>query len=201
MVATALVFLIARCLAWTVGGPACGMPTLLWAIQTYLRKRQNHVQCLDHADFARCRRSSMFPRAPGVSCSFLPPPAVRFTVAQAAPSCDRGLTGAIKITGACTLAHERFPYRDIWDPLGRIFDALWLRPLLVGHRLDTRGQIADLQGWGRGIPRYQLAVRWRPRQADGRRREPRLRLVAVEGLSAGPERDPRLRRRGHRMRR
>jgi predicted TIM-barrel fold metal-dependent hydrolase len=30
---------------------------------------------------------------------------------------------AIKITGACTLAHEPFPYRDIWEPLGRIFDA------------------------------------------------------------------------------
>jgi len=30
---------------------------------------------------------------------------------------------AIKISGACTLSHEGFPYKDIWDPLGRIFDA------------------------------------------------------------------------------
>jgi L-fuconolactonase len=30
---------------------------------------------------------------------------------------------AIKISGACTLSHELFPYKDIWDPLGRIFDA------------------------------------------------------------------------------
>jgi L-fuconolactonase len=30
---------------------------------------------------------------------------------------------AVKISGACTLAHEPFPYKDIWDPLGRIFDA------------------------------------------------------------------------------
>ena len=29
---------------------------------------------------------------------------------------------AIKISGACTLSHEPFPYKDIWDPLGRIFD-------------------------------------------------------------------------------
>jgi predicted TIM-barrel fold metal-dependent hydrolase len=29
----------------------------------------------------------------------------------------------IKITGACTLSHEPFPYKDIWDPLARIFDA------------------------------------------------------------------------------
>jgi predicted TIM-barrel fold metal-dependent hydrolase len=30
---------------------------------------------------------------------------------------------AVKITGACTLSHESFPYRDLWDPLCRIFDA------------------------------------------------------------------------------
>ena len=32
----------------------------------------------------------------------------------------------VKITGACTLAHEPFPYRDIRAPLGRIFDAFGL---------------------------------------------------------------------------
>jgi predicted TIM-barrel fold metal-dependent hydrolase len=30
---------------------------------------------------------------------------------------------AVKISGACTLSHEPFPYTDLWDPLGRIFDA------------------------------------------------------------------------------
>jgi predicted TIM-barrel fold metal-dependent hydrolase len=30
---------------------------------------------------------------------------------------------AVKISGACTLAREPFPYPDIWEPLGRIFDA------------------------------------------------------------------------------
>jgi L-fuconolactonase len=29
----------------------------------------------------------------------------------------------VKITGACTLSHQPFPYNDMWDPLGRIFDA------------------------------------------------------------------------------
>jgi len=29
----------------------------------------------------------------------------------------------VKISGACTLSHQPFPYKDIWDPLGRIFDA------------------------------------------------------------------------------
>jgi L-fuconolactonase len=30
---------------------------------------------------------------------------------------------AVKVSGACTLSHEPFPYKDIWDPLGRVFDA------------------------------------------------------------------------------
>jgi predicted TIM-barrel fold metal-dependent hydrolase len=30
---------------------------------------------------------------------------------------------AVKVSGACTLSHQAFPYRDIWDPLGRVFDA------------------------------------------------------------------------------
>jgi L-fuconolactonase len=30
---------------------------------------------------------------------------------------------AVKISGAGTLSHQPFPYQDIWDPLGRIFDA------------------------------------------------------------------------------
>ena len=29
----------------------------------------------------------------------------------------------VKISGACTLSHEPFPYKDLWEPLGRIFDA------------------------------------------------------------------------------
>ena len=30
---------------------------------------------------------------------------------------------AIKISGACTLSHRPFPYSDIWEPLGQIFEA------------------------------------------------------------------------------
>jgi L-fuconolactonase len=29
----------------------------------------------------------------------------------------------IKISGACTLSHQAYPYPDIWDPLARVFDA------------------------------------------------------------------------------
>ena len=30
---------------------------------------------------------------------------------------------AVKVSGACTLSHQPFPYKDIWDPLCRVFDA------------------------------------------------------------------------------
>ena len=29
----------------------------------------------------------------------------------------------VKVRGACTLSHKPFPYDDIWQPLGRVFDA------------------------------------------------------------------------------
>ncbi len=39
---------------------------------------------------------------------------------------------AVKISGACTLSHEPFPYKDIWDPLWRIFDAFGLDRCIWG---------------------------------------------------------------------
>src|SRR5689334_12971044 len=39
---------------------------------------------------------------------------------------------AIKITGACTLSREAYPYKDIWDPLARIFDAFGIERCLWG---------------------------------------------------------------------
>ena len=29
---------------------------------------------------------------------------------------------AVKISGTCTLSHDPFPYKDLWDPLGRVFE-------------------------------------------------------------------------------
>lgn len=39
---------------------------------------------------------------------------------------------AMKISGACTLSHESFPYRDLWEPLGRIFEAFGFERCLWG---------------------------------------------------------------------
>lgn len=38
----------------------------------------------------------------------------------------------IKISGACTLSHQKFPYDDIWAPLKRIFDAFGLDRCMWG---------------------------------------------------------------------
>jgi predicted TIM-barrel fold metal-dependent hydrolase len=38
----------------------------------------------------------------------------------------------VKISGACTLSHQPFPYKDIWDPLRRIFDAFGIDRCMWG---------------------------------------------------------------------
>ena len=39
---------------------------------------------------------------------------------------------AIKISGACTLSHEAYPYKDIWDPVCRVIDAFGVGRCLWG---------------------------------------------------------------------
>ena len=38
----------------------------------------------------------------------------------------------IKVSGACTLSRKPYPYPDIWDPLGRVFDAWGFERCLWG---------------------------------------------------------------------
>ena len=61
-----------------------------------------------------------------------PPPAQPFADLPTVLALAAQPNVAIKITGAGTLSHEPFPYRDIWDPLGRIFDAFGLDRCLWG---------------------------------------------------------------------
>ena len=39
---------------------------------------------------------------------------------------------AIKISGACTLSHQPFPYPDIWEPLSKVFDAFGIDRCMWG---------------------------------------------------------------------
>ena len=61
-----------------------------------------------------------------------PPPAQPFAELPKVLALAAQPNIALKITGACTLSHEAFPYGDIWDPLARIFDAFGLDRCLWG---------------------------------------------------------------------
>src|SRR5262249_31650576 len=39
---------------------------------------------------------------------------------------------AIKISGACVLSHEPFPYNDIWDPVACVIDAFGIDRCMWG---------------------------------------------------------------------
>jgi predicted TIM-barrel fold metal-dependent hydrolase len=63
---------------------------------------------------------------------------------------------AVKITGACTLAHEPFPYKDIWDPLWRIFDAFGLHRCMWGTDW-TRA--VDVLTYQQGVDAFRVTDR------------------------------------------
>ena len=63
---------------------------------------------------------------------------------------------AIKISGAGTLSHEPFPYRDIWDPLRRIFDAFGMDRCLWGT--DWTRAVALLT-YAQGVDAFRVTDR------------------------------------------
>ena len=60
---------------------------------------------------------------------------------------------AIKISGACTLSHQPFPYQDIWQPLGKIFDAFGFERCLWGTDW-TRA--VELLTYEQGVEAFQV---------------------------------------------
>ena len=61
-----------------------------------------------------------------------PPPAQPFADLENVLKLAAHPNVAIKITGACTLSREAFPFSDIWDPLARIFDAFGIDRCMWG---------------------------------------------------------------------
>ena len=57
----------------------------------------------------------------------------------------------IKVSGACTLSREPYPFPDIWDPLARVFDAWGFDRCLWGYRLDSRLRSRQLRTGGRAF--------------------------------------------------
>ena len=52
---------------------------------------------------------------------------------------------AIKISGACTLSHQPFPYPDIWEPLGKVFDAFGFDRCLWGTDWTRAVELLDYE--------------------------------------------------------
>jgi L-fuconolactonase len=61
-----------------------------------------------------------------------PPPADPFEELPKVLALAERANVRIKISGACTLSHEPFPFRDIWDPLERIFEAFGMDRCMWG---------------------------------------------------------------------
>ena len=60
---------------------------------------------------------------------------------------------AIKISGACTLSHQPFPYPDIWESLGKIFQAFGFNRCLWGTDW-TRA--VDLLSYEQGVEAFRV---------------------------------------------
>ena len=84
---------------------------------------------------------------------------------------------AIKISGAGTLAHEPFPYPDIWERPNPNLQRLQPRPLHVGHRLDPRRKPPNLRARRRSLPSNRPTHRLRTRNPHGRLPPKHLQMV------------------------
>ena len=63
---------------------------------------------------------------------------------------------AIKISGACTLSHQPFPYPDIWEPLSKVLDAFGFERCMWGTDW-TRA--VSLLTYEQGVEAFQITDR------------------------------------------
>jgi L-fuconolactonase len=93
----------------------------------------------------------------GLQQPFAPPaPAAPFAELPKVLALAAHSNVTIKISGACTLSHESFPYGDLWDPLGRIFDAFGLDRCMWGT--DWTRAVALLT-YAQGVEAFRVTDR------------------------------------------
>jgi L-fuconolactonase len=85
-----------------------------------------------------------------------PPPAAPFADLEKLLALAVHDNVAVKISGACTLSHEPFPYNDLWDPLCRIFDAFGLDRCMWGT--DWTRAVA-LLSYEQGVEAFRITDR------------------------------------------
>ena len=92
----------------------------------------------------------------------------------------------IKVSGACTLSKEPYPFPDIWDPLARVFDAWGFERCLWGTDWTRAFAVVNYEQARQALPGDRPPERQRAGHADGRRLRQGLWLVAEEGLAISP---------------
>jgi L-fuconolactonase len=70
---------------------------------------------------------------------------------------------AVKISGACTLSHEPFPYADIWGPLYRIFDSFGFARCMWGTDWTRAVRLLTYQ---QGVESFRISDRLSESQRD-----------------------------------
>ena len=92
----------------------------------------------------------------------------------------------IKVSGACTLSKEPYPFADIWDPLARVFEAWGFDRCLWGTDWTSRLRGRQLRAGRRALSQDRPPERQRAGDVDGRRLRQGLWLVAEEKLGSPP---------------
>jgi L-fuconolactonase len=85
-----------------------------------------------------------------------PPPAAPFADLPKVLKLAAHPNVVIKITGACTLSRAPYPYKDIWDPLARIFDAFGLERCLWGTDWTRATELLTYQ---QGVDAFRVTDR------------------------------------------
>ena len=95
----------------------------------------------------------------------------------------------IKVSGACTLSREPYPFPDIWDPLARVFDAWGFDRCLWGTDWTRAFAVVNYEQAVEPFLQDRPPERQRTGHADGRRLRQGLWLVAEERLKRVPKCD------------
>ena len=119
------------------GGAKAGIPVNVMCsdnlpLMAALARRNPHTQIvIDHVGLAQ-------PFVP-------PPPPEPFADLANVLSLAELDNVAIKISGACTLSHQPFPYADIWESLGKIFSAFGFGRCLWGTDWTRAVELLDYE--------------------------------------------------------
>ena len=119
------------------GGAKAGIPVNVMCsdnlpLMAELARRNPHTQIvIDHVGLAQ-------PFVP-------PPPPEPFADLANVLSLAELDNVAIKISGACTLSHQPFPYADIWESLGKIFSAFGFGRCLWGTDWTRAEELLDYE--------------------------------------------------------